>query len=264
MISPFRPPRVCPALLASLLASLVATAAVAQVKADDQWRGTTGLAAAYTSGNSDTSSLALTADFAKANVVDKISLGGSYNYARSRANDVRTTTADRWTLQGQYDYNLTQRTFVFGRLGGEGDKLIDLNWRTAVAGGAGYKLIDTDQHSFNVFGGIGYSRDRYDTVQTIGGRNGTTFSRASLLLGEESSHQLTETTRVRQRLEYSPGVSGDKAQLVRFTAGLSVDMTRSLALTVGLVDTYNSKPGVGKRANDLSVLTGISYQLGAP
>ncbi|MEO5735411.1 MAG: DUF481 domain-containing protein [Rubrivivax sp.] len=251
-------------LVLACLGSILAASAFAQVKSDNLWRGTAGLAAAYTSGNSDTSSVALTGDFAKASTADKIALGGSYNYARSRANNLRTTTADKWTLQSQYDYNLTQRTYVFGKLGGEGDNLIDLNWRASLAAGAGYKLIDTDQNSLNVFGGVGYSRDRYDSLQTINGRTGTTFSRSSLLFGEESSHQLSDTTSFKQRLEYSPGISGDKAQLVRFTAGLSVNMTRALALTVGLVDTYNSKPGVGKKENDVSVLTGISYRLGAP
>ncbi len=246
------------------LGSALGTAAVAQVKTDNQWRGAAGLAAAFTSGNSDTSSLALTADFAKASPIDKISLGGNYNYARSRANDVRTTTADKWSLQSQYDYNLTQRTYVFGKLDGEGDNVIDLTLRASLAAGVGYRLIDTDQTSLSVFGGVGYSRDRYDSVQTINDRTGRTFSRTSLLIGEESSHQLSDTTSFKQRLEYAPGVSGDKAQLAKLTAGLSVNMTRALALTVGLVDNYNSKPGVGRKANDLSVLTGISYKLGAP
>lgn len=237
--------------------------ASAQVKTDNQWRGTGGLAAAYTSGNSDTSSLALTGDLSKASLADKITLGARYNYARSKANDVRSTTADKWALFGQYDYNLSQRTYAFGQLGFEGDHVIDLTVRSTLGAGVGYKVIDTDTTSFNVFTGVGYSRDKYDSIQTINGRTDDTFSRASLLLGEESSHKLSDSTSFKQRLEYAPGVTGDKAQIARLTAGLSVSMTDALALTVGLVDTYNSKPGIGRKENDLGVLTGISYRLGA-
>lgn len=251
-----------PACLA-LVSIGCAFSANAQVKTDNQWRGSGGLAAAYTSGNSDTSSLALTGDLSKATLADKISFGGSYNYARSKADEVRTTTADKWSLLGQYDYNLSQRTYAFGKLGFDGDKVIDLTLRAAVGAGVGYKVIDTDTTSFNVFTGLGYSRDKYDSIQTINGRADDHFSRASLLFGEESSHKLSDTTSFKQRLEYAPGYTGDKAQIARFTAGLSVSMTKALALTVGLVDTYNSKPGIGREKNDLGVLTGISYRLGA-
>ncbi|MDQ2779693.1 MAG: DUF481 domain-containing protein [Pseudomonadota bacterium] len=251
-----------PACLA-LASFACAVSAHAQVKTDNQWRGTGGLAAAYTSGNSDTSSLALTGDLTKATLADKISFGANYNYARSKAEGVRTTTADKWSLLGQYDYNLGQRTYAFGKLGFEGDKVIDLTLRSTVGAGVGYKVIDTDTTSFNVFTGVGYSRDKYDTVQTINDRTSQNFSRASLLFGEESSHKLSDTTSFKQRLEYSPGFTGDKAQIAKLTAGLSVSMTQALALTVGLVDTYNSKPGIGRKQNDVSVLTGISYKLGA-
>lgn len=240
----------------------LAVTAQAQVKTDDQWRGTGGAALAYTSGNSDTSSLALTADLSKANAIDKISFNGFYNYARSTSNGIRNTTADKWGAFGQYDYNLTPRTYVFGKLGLEGDKLIDLNLRASLAGGAGYKLIDTDTTSFNLFGGVGYSRDAYDSVQTIHGRMDTHFSRSSLLLGEESSHKISDSTSFKQRLEFSPGVSGDKAKLAKFTAGLNVAMTSTLALTVGLTDTYNSQPPAGSVSNDVAVFTGISYKIG--
>ena len=251
------------ALCIAAVACMASNAAIAQVKQDGQWRGTAGAGLAVTSGNSDTSTLNLKADMARATSADKLTLAGSYDYARSTSNGVESTTANRWNALGQYDYNLSPRIFVFGKLGLEADKLINLNWRASTAGGAGYKLVDTATTSFNVFGGVGYSRDKYDVPQTIRGRTGTEFSRASLLLGEESSHQLTSSTSFKQRLEVSPGVSGDKAVLAKLTSGLSVAINRTLALTVGLVADYNSRPPIGKGTTDTSVFTGLSFKLGA-
>jgi putative salt-induced outer membrane protein len=89
------------------------------------------------------------------------------------------------------------------------------------------------------------------------------FSRASLYLGEESSHQLSDTVSFKQRLELYPGLSGDKAKIMKFTAGLGVAMSGTMSLTVGLTDSYNSKPPAGSKKNDVAVFTGLNVKFGA-
>jgi putative salt-induced outer membrane protein len=238
-------------------------AAAAQTKTDGLWRGAAGAAAAVTSGNTSSSALSLNADLSRATTADKITLGGLINYARNETDGSDTTTANRWAGFGQYDFNLGPRVYAFGRLGLEGDQLIDLNLRTSLAGGLGYKIIDTKETTFNVFGGAGYTTDKYDVAQSIGGKIGTSFSRSSLFLGEESSHQLSPSVSVKQRLELWPGLSGDKARLAKFTAGLSVAMSSTLNLNLSLINNYNSKPPEGSKKNDLGFFTGVNVKLGA-
>lgn len=238
-------------------------AAAAQTKTDGLWRGAAGAAAAVTSGNTSSSALSLNADLSRATADDKTTLGALINYGKNKADGKTTTTANKWAGFGQYDFNLGPRTYAFGRLGLEGDELVDLNLRTALAGGLGYKVIDTKETMFNVFGGAGYTTDKYDVAQTIGGKRGTSFSRSSLFLGEESSHQLSPAVSLKQRLELWPGLSGDKAKLAKFTAGASVAMSSTLSLNVSLVDNYNSKPPAGSKKNDLGFFTGINVKLGA-
>lgn len=169
----------------SLLAAalLVASTAFAQVKTDGQWRGAGGAALSATSGNSNTTALSVNGEMLRATAQDKITLGANTLYGRSEnAAGVSSTTANKWAAAGQYDYNLRPALFVFGKLGFEGDTLIDLSLRSTLAAGLGYKLIDTKETSFNVFGGVGYSTDQYDKTQTIAGKRGKSFSRASLAL----------------------------------------------------------------------------------
>ena len=239
------------------------TAAIAAPPpADGQWRGTGGAALSATSGNSSTQAFMLGADMARLTAQDKITLGGAANYARGKVDGSNKTTANKWAGFGQYDYNLSPSLFVFGKLGLEGDALIDLNLRSTVAGGLGLKLIDTKELAFSVFGGAAYSTDRYDTTQTIGSKSDPQFSRASLDLGEESSHQLSSSVSFKQRLELYPGLSGDKAKIMKFTAGLGVAMSGTMSLTVGLTDSYNSKPPAGSKKNDVAVFTGINVKFG--
>lgn len=241
----------------------VATGAFAQSKTDGQWRGSGGAALSATSGNTTTSSLQLNADGARATATDKVSLYGLVNYSRATVAGTPQTTSNKWALGGQYDRNLSQRLFAFGKLGLESDKLLQLSHRASMAGGLGYKVIDTAGLAFNLYGGLGYTSDKYSVVQTIGGKTDTGFSRVSLYLAEESTHRFSSTTSFRQRLDLYPGLTGDKAFLAKFNAGLSVAMSSTLSLSVGLTDTYNSKPPAGLKASDLGLFTGINVKFGA-
>ena len=60
------------------------------------------------------------------------------------------------------------------------------------------------------------------------------------------------------------GVSGDKAVLVKLSTGLSVAMNSTLSLTVGLTETYNSKPALGAKSNDAGLFTGSNVRFGSP
>lgn len=247
----------------TLFGASLATASFAQVKADGNWRGSGGAALSATSGNTSSTSLLLNADAVRATASDKIILGGAINYARSKVAGVQETTANKWALGGEYQYNLTPRVYGFGKLGLEADKLIFLSRRAALTTGLGYKVIDTPDLTFDVLGGVGYITDKYSSAQTIAGKTDTSFSRATLYLAEESNHKLSSTTSFKQRLDLYPGVSGDKAFLAKFSAGLSVAMSNTMNLTVGVTDAYNSKPGAGLKKNDFGFFTGVNVKFGA-
>jgi putative salt-induced outer membrane protein len=256
-------PRATAFILAGVLSATTGTRAFAQTVADGQWRGTGGAAVALSSGNSSNTSAAINADGYRATDSDKISLGCLYNYARSTTNGLAQTSANKASVFGQYDENLSAQWFGFGKLGLDTDKLLDLSLRTILAGGLGYKLINTADTTFNLLGGVGYSVDKYSTAETIGDTRGTSFSRASIYVGEESSHKLSSTVSFKQRLDLYPGVTGDKALLAKFNAGLNVAMSNRLGLNVSVVDSYNDKPPVGLKGNDLGIFAGISLKFGA-
>jgi putative salt-induced outer membrane protein len=238
-------------------------------KTDGQWRGLGGAALSATSGNTSNTNFLLNSDLTRATENDKISLGAAANYGTSKKIDkatgenVKETTSSKWTVFGQYDFNITPVLYAFGKLGFEGDKATELSLRTSLAGGLGYKIINTAENTFNVFGGLAYTTDKYSDFQIINGKEKQRFSRASVLLGEESTHSLTSTVAVKQRLELYPGLSGDKAFLAKFNAGLSVAMSTTLSLNVGVTDTYNSKPALGNKKNDLGLFTGVNVKFGA-
>ncbi len=251
-------------LSTAVAASLYAAAAFAQTPPDDRWHGAVGAALSATSGNTNSASVQFNADASRAAITHKITLGSMVQYARGRNNGMTETTANRWAFNGRFDQNFGVHKFAFTKLELESDKLSHLSLRTSLAGGVGVRLLDTPDNSVDLLGGVGYSADSYNAPQTIDGQTGTRFSRPSIFLGESSSHQLTSTVTLKQRLDVYTGLGGNRANLLKFKGDLAVALNSHLNLTVGLTDNYNSNPPVGQVSNDAGLFTGVNLKFGGP
>ncbi|RZI82578.1 MAG: DUF481 domain-containing protein [Rubrivivax sp.] len=236
--------------------------APADIPSEVQWRGVVGLSLAATSGNSNTSALVMNLDLSRLTDEHKTSLTGYINEGKNKVNGQAVTTAGKWGLAGQYDRNLTPDWFAFGKLSFERDRVIDLALRSQTSLGLGYHVYRSDSSTFDVFSGLSRTTERYDSFKTVGDETGQHFVSNGILLGQESTHQLTETVFLKQRLEYYTGLSGPMEQLVKYSASLNVAMTKTMSLSVNLVDTYNSHPANGQKKNDASLLTGVNLKLG--
>lgn len=246
-----------------LLAAAAAQAQPQPTQPDGRWRGQGGAALSASSGNTESQSALINVEAARATLDDRIRLGAMFNQARNRRAGGDEVTADKWAGSGQYDYNLSPRVFSFGRLAFEGDGLVDLQLRSTAAAGLGFKLVQSETLNFEIFGGGAHTNERYDTLQTIDGRTATRFSRNSVYIGESSSHKFTSTVTAQQRLEFYPALSSGEPLLAKFSAGLGVAMSRSLALNVGLTVNHNSRPAVGVKRTDSVLFTGINVKFGA-
>lgn len=236
--------------------------AMAQTQADGQWRGLAGASFSATSGNSTTNNILLNIDMARKTEIDKISAGAMINYGTGKVDGVKKTITHKWGLNGQYDYNLLPELYVFGKLGLESDRIINLSLRRTLGTGLGYKVINEPNNTFDVFAGVANTHSKYSKSQVIDGTSGTTFSTNSALLGEESTHKLSETLFFKQRVELYPRIGGDGGTLAKASANLGVSLSSAISLNVGLTNNYNSAPASGLKKNDLSLFTGLSVKLG--
>jgi len=246
-------------LIPTLLVLATASGAVqaqATVKPDGQWRAALGLGASASSGNTKASNLSLVGDAVQASAQDKISLYGNAQYARSSG----TTTAEQLRLGGRYDRNLTDLVFAFGGLDLERNKFSNLRLRSMLSGGLGYHLVKTPQTTWDLFGGVGYNNDKFIDAMVIDGANRKSYNYTSLLLAEESTHKLSDTTTVKQRLALFPNLKNSGEFRATFDAGLAVAMSKSMNLNVGLGIAHNSEPGAGRKSTDTLLTTGVSVK----
>ena len=226
-------------------------AAQAQTPADNQWHGGISLGGAFASGNSSSRTLSANADGVKATTADKITLYSQANYGKSKVNGVNTTTANLLRAGGRYDYNLSDRTFVFGGAEGESNKAGGVKSRYSLNGGMGFKLVRSNTASLDLFGGVGYSSTSFtDNTKRKG---------AELLLGEEGSYKLSETTSVKQRLVVYPGES-DIGTRVTFDTSLVTAISGGWTLNTGLGVRHAGKVPAGQKKTDSLVTVGFGFK----
>ena len=244
------------AFIALSLAAATAAQAQATVKNDGQFRAALGLGASMASGNTKATNLSLNADAVRATEQNKLSLYGNLQYARSSG----TTTADQLRLGARYDHNLSASLFAFGGLDFERNKFANLSLRSQLSGGLGWHLIKTPDTSFDLFGGLGYVSDKYKTAMLIDGGSRDSYSYVSLLLGEESTHKLSDSTSFKQRLTVVPNLKNSGEFRANWDAGLAVAMSKTMNLNVGFSAAHNSEPGPTRKSTDTLLTTGVSVK----
>jgi putative salt-induced outer membrane protein YdiY len=244
------------ALAAGLIAVTGFAHAQATVKPDGQMRSAIGIGASLAAGNTKSSNLTIAGEAVRATAQDKATLYGNLQNARSAG----TTTADQLRLGGRYDYNLGPVWFAFGGLDLERNKFANLKLRNQLSGGLGYHAIKTPTTTWDLFAGVGLTGDKYIAARSIDGAARSSYSYTSLLLAEESTHKLSDTTSFKQRLALFPNLKNSGEFRATFDAGLAVAMSKTMNLNVGLGIVHNSDPGAGRKATDSLLTTGISVK----
>lgn len=246
------------ALLLPLAGLLAAPAAHAQIKTqpDGKWRQILGAGASVASGNSDLSSFNIGYDLARATHHHSFSLRAKalYNTADGE------TSAHNGDLSLTAKRNLRDDFYVYANGTWFRDRIAKLSHRLSASGGFGYKLIKTPDTDWEVFAGLGYTQDRYTEPTIIDDALRRRYGRTELTLGNESTHQLTETTSFHQRLALFPALNSAHDLRAEFLANLSVAITKRLAMTAAAELRYNSDPGNQVSKMDRRFTTGISLK----
>jgi putative salt-induced outer membrane protein YdiY len=245
---------------AAALAALAAPPAVlaqVTVKPDGQWRAAFTLGASIATGNTESTLLNAQADAVRATDADKLALAAQQTYGRSTG----ARTSDLGSLGARYNRDVEDRWFWFTNAEATRNELANLSGRASVSTGLGRHLVKTDTATFDVFGGLGWSYDRYVDPVTVAGAVRDHYQRWEPVIGEESTHRISTTTTLRQRLALYPNATDTGEFRATFEAGIAVAMTDTLSLNATLNVRYNSDPGLGVRTTDSLFVTGIAYRI---
>lgn len=249
-------PRTRFALAAFAFVPALASAQVT-TKPDGVLRSLFGVASSVSGGNTRATTVTVTGEVVKQSDHSKWLTLGRLFYAR----DAENTTAANLALGTQYDQDLFNNDyFTVGKLDYMRDRPANIESRVSAYGGFGRHLIREDNNTWDVFGGLGYTEDRYVKATDVNGEMRERYGRNEGILSESSNHRLTPNTTFKQKLEYYPDLRNTGEYRAVFDTGLSVAMTQSWQLTTGVLYRYNSAPGTLLKHYDVLFLTGISLR----
>ena len=243
-----------------LTCALICTSYVGSTQAqtiqDEKWHGGIAIGGSYSSSNTVAQTFNLSANGSRASKEDKLGLYAVMNYGSNTVNKVRTNTAQLLRLGGRYDYNLSEHSFFFGGSELETNKIQNIDSRYSFNAGAGFKLIKTDDTSFDLFTGLGYSDTRFGTTipPSPSNKKGVEF-----LIGEESTHKLSTTSSIKQRWAIYPG-SSDIGTRSTFDISLATVVANGWTMNASAAVSYTSKPSNNFKKTNSLITFGFGYK----
>jgi len=225
----------------------------------DDWKGGINIGFALARGNSDTTNLNTGFTGDRKTLSDELKLYSSSIYSTNGGTTVGGAggvTANS-TLGGfSYSRNITNKLFAFASGDFDHDELQDLTLRQIYSGGFGWHLINTPKTTFDVLGGINYTRENYSDGVAV-----MTVSRnlPGITTGETLTRKFGAATVLTQDFTFYPDLSDINQYRFSLDSGLVVKISKWFGWQSSLSDRYVTDPPVaGTKSNDVVLSTGFN------
>jgi putative salt-induced outer membrane protein YdiY len=229
-----------------LLSVFLCPKAIAQAPAPTPvYTGSFGGGLALTGGNTDTRNFNLAFNLVRDPKTKNI-FKTDFLYLRGTQNDV--LSLDRSSLKVRDEYSLSRRVFLFGEMSYLRDQFKGIRYLLAPIGGAGYKVVITDNTELALSGGIGgfFEKNTGLAVKKSGSVNA----------GQNFSQRLSATARLTQSVATLWKTNDFGDSLTNFGIGVTSTLYRKLELKIEFLDSYKTKPpSAAFKKNDTAFLT---------
>jgi putative salt-induced outer membrane protein len=175
--------------------------------------------------------------------------------------NVLTTTANRYDTGASVGYKLDPRSYIVGALRYEHDDFGANLWQGTASIGYGYILLKSDRSELSFEVGPGYKQYRPATalIEIDGAQVPFKQDSQSELVARSLinyKYRLTSNTALDDTLLIE---AGSKNKYYQNDIGLSVNMTRKLAIKLGYQVRYNSDTLPGIKSTDTLTTTNVVY-----
>ncbi|MGH9688301.1 MAG: DUF481 domain-containing protein [Candidatus Acidiferrales bacterium] len=221
------------------------------------WLGDAALGLTLARGNSDTTNLTTSLALTRKTLNDLIGLSESSVYSTSTP--ASTVTADAILGGALYHRDLTSKLFVFVSANFVHDQLQGLDLRQIYSAGLGWNVINNPDTTFDVEGGLNYTRESYSGTATLSPGLSINRNLIAVTTGEDFTHKFSKLTSMDEHFFFYPNLS-DAGQY-RFTliADANTRLASWLSWQVSFNDLYVSNPPIpGTKTNDLILSTGLA------
>ena len=244
--------RKSPSILLACLGTVLflASSAHAAEKTDKKtspWSGSAELGASITTGNSRTSS-----------INGKLKLkykSGPWSHhlklSTLQASEDGNSTANRTIGELSTHYDFSPRNYAFDTLRASHDAFSGYSYQATVAAGLGHKLWVSDRGELSVEAGPGYRRSKL--------KDGPAENNLIGLAKGNFTYKISDTAKFEQSLMVLGGSANTELES---ESGLSVNLTKTMALKVAYTVQHNTDVAVGKKKTDTFTSVNLVYAFG--
>ncbi len=144
---------------------------------------------------------------------------------------------NRQTAGAKYEYDFSERFYVYANQDFEKDEFQDLRLRSTTTVGAGYKVLDEEKHKLSTEAGVGYETSDYYDDENRDNSVGRLAEAYDWLISEQWT--FLQTFELISNLEEI-----DDDVRTTTTAELRNQLTENLFLSFGVEHRYNGEPAV--------------------
>jgi putative salt-induced outer membrane protein YdiY len=223
------------------------------------WHGDVATGLSLARGNANT--FMLNGEAVTENVWDKndLKLGadGQYgfnNWGQStNRHDATQQSVAAEAIHGFTEYKrlFTERFYGSGRIDGFHDDVASLQYRVVVGPAAGYYFIKSAASKLNLEAGPSFIKERLGHEDK---------SYVTLRVSEHGEHSFGKAAKVWEQVTYLPQVDDFSNYLLNSEVGVEAALNAHFSLRVVGDDTFNSRPALGKKENDVILISSLVYK----
>ena len=212
------------------------------------WSLALSLGANLQRGNSEQTALHLGVDATRTTAIGTLTL----KLSAQEADEGEVTTASNTYFGAQYDRNLSERTFAYGKVDFLEDSFKDLDLRTVVSVGMGYQAIEREGLNLKVQGGLAWLSENFILAEDQ--------DELTVEVGYTLEAAVGSWGTFSERLLARPSFEDDSYQF-RFENTLRTTLTTDWALKLSAVLDYDSEPPPGVEKDDLLFIAALEYAI---
>jgi putative salt-induced outer membrane protein len=232
-----------------LLTSLVTASVAMAVQDPNAFVTHTEMGYIKTGGNTETEAFNLDAKAKKAWDKHVLGLAIDAQYAKDGAD----TTKNKFAIEGNYDYMITER-FAFSYLAGyKNDKFSSFDYQAYTGPGAKYLLIKEEKQNLAVEGNILYEQDKYKDMPPV---DGHTENYAAYRVKAIYDLQLLENLKFDQELSYRNSFKDPTNYFAYSKSALTSKLSDMFSAGLSYKVDYVNEPG-DKKSTDTTLTANL-------
>jgi len=239
------------ARLAGKEGSTVAETADAETlsqKAEQIWKADIALGASLTRGNNDSHRVHAEFSAERKTDIDELDFGIEAEMGENEGE----TTSEYIEAAAEYRREISDRIYWYGLAQGRRDALADLDYRTTLGPGVGYRILESDTLSLLFEGGPVYVAEKLSNESLEHSLRARLF--------EEFIWQITSYAKFFQTAEFLANTQDFEDWIFEVEAGVETSITETLSLRLSAKNIYDNLPASGRDKNDLSLNSAIVYR----